>query len=111
MPDIRLPLDLHFPLSGDVSQTINPWTWFFQPKASQFGLVNISLGQSADPGLERRILDEVGSYGRQLGRIGEALAVLLDRTTLDGLTPAEQDAIAALRRQLDDVRRLKNRDA
>ena len=54
MPNLRLPL------SGDVMQTINPWNWFFKSTGSQFGLVNINLGRSADPALEEDILNEVG---------------------------------------------------
>ena len=99
--------NLYLPLSGDVSQTINPWTWFIKTVGSQFGLININLGRSADPELEQRILDEVGTYGRQLGRIGDALGVLLDHVKLDGLKPDEAQAIAALRYQLDGIAQLK----
>ncbi len=50
-------------------QAINPWT--FNQQGAQFGFVNIDLGQTPHPETERTILDEVGSYGRQLGRIGD----------------------------------------
>jgi len=56
-------------------QAINPWT--FNQTGTQLGLINISLGQTARPELERAVLNEVGSYGRQLGRIGDALEVLI----------------------------------
>jgi len=101
MPDFKLPL------SGDVIQAINPWNWVFQPQSSQFGLVNINLGKSANPALEQRILDEVGSYGRQLGRIGDALDVLLDNIKLEKLDAAERKAIDDFRFQLEQVRRVK----
>ncbi|MBL8432583.1 MAG: hypothetical protein JNK80_09330 [Dechloromonas sp.] len=65
------------PLSGDVTQAINPWSWTFGAASSQAGLVNSNLGRSSDPELEQELLDEVGSYGMQLGRIGDALAVLI----------------------------------
>ena len=71
MPVFRLPL------SGNVAQTINPWTWFFNPVGSQVGLVNIELGQSSNPAVEEEVLTDVASYGKQLGRIEEALVVLL----------------------------------
>lgn len=71
MPTFKLPL------SGDVSQTISPWTGFLSPIGGQFGLINISMGQSAAPAVEQDVLSDVGSYGRQLGRIGDALVVLL----------------------------------
>jgi hypothetical protein len=101
MPDLKLPL------SGDVVQAINPWNWFFRSDGGQFGLVNINLGKSADPELEQRILDDVGSYGRQLGRIGDALAVLLDHLELDALDPKERAVLDDVRLQLAQVRRLK----
>jgi hypothetical protein len=65
------------PLSGDVVQSINPFTAFFSPVGSQFSVVNINLGQSSDPDVEREVLSDVGTYGRQIGRIGDALIVLL----------------------------------
>jgi hypothetical protein len=99
--------NLHLPLSGDVNQTINPWTWFIRTVGNQFGLININLGKSADPELEEQILNDVGTYGRQLGQIGDALAVLLKHVELDGLEPAERQAIAAFRFQLDEIARLK----
>src|SRR5438132_1462421 len=43
MPAFRLPL------SGNVTQSINPWTMLFNPVGSQVGLVNIDLGQSSGP--------------------------------------------------------------
>jgi hypothetical protein len=82
-------------------QAINPWTFNQQ--------INIDLGQSADPEVERAVLDEVGSYGRQIGRIEAALEVVLNHVKLDGLSPAEQDALAALRYEISAVRELKRR--
>jgi len=105
MPYFKLPL------SGDVVQAINPWNWFFKSEGGQFGLVNINLGKSADPALEQRILDDVGSYGRQLGRIGEALEVLLDHVKLDRLDAKERGAIEDFRLQLAQVTRLKEQNA
>ncbi len=56
-------------------QAINPWT--FNQQGAQFGFINIDLGDTAESDLERKLLDRVGSYGRQLGRIGDALEVIL----------------------------------
>jgi hypothetical protein len=72
-------------------------SWTFNSQGGQFGLVNINLGKSADPDLEQRILDDVGSYGRQLGRIGEALEV----------DAKERAVIEDFGLQLAQVRRLK----
>ncbi|MBI5718528.1 MAG: hypothetical protein HZC37_12670 [Burkholderiales bacterium] len=101
MPDVRLPL------SGDVLQTINPWNWVFSSAGGQSGLVNINVGKSADPELERQILEEVGSYGRQIGRISEALAVLLKHVDPAVLSDEEKKKLWAFESQVDEVGRLK----
>lgn len=88
-------------------QAINPWTFYQQ--GSQVGLLNIDLGQTPNPQAERAILNEVGSYGRQIGHIGDVLEVLLDHLKLKDLEPAERDAIDILRGQLAQVRQVKAR--
>lgn len=101
MPQVK------FPLSGDVIQSLLPWNFL---NGGQFGLVNISLGRSADPEAERAILEDVASYGRQLGRLGEALAVLVAHFKPDTpLTEAEEKALFDLRRLLDDIADVKHR--
>ena len=42
------------PLSGDVTQAINQWTWLTKVVGGQFGLININLGKSSDPALGAR---------------------------------------------------------
>ena len=89
-------------------QAINPMT--FSQQGGQFGLINIDLGGAADADLERRILKTVGSYGRQLGRIGDALEVILKHVKLENLTSDEQDALDILKGQLAAVRQVKAGD-
>jgi hypothetical protein len=89
-------------------QAINPWT--FMNQGAQFGLINVNLGQTPRPDIEQKVLDEVGSYGRQLGRIGDALEVLIDRLKLEGLSREQADAIAILKGQLAEVRKIKQRE-
>ena len=89
-------------------QAINPWT--FMNQGAQFGLVNVNLGQTPRPDIEQKVLDEVGSYGRQLGRIGDALEVLIDHVKLEGLSKDEADAIKILRGQLAAIRKVKQRE-
>lgn len=104
MPTFKLPL------SGDVAQTINPWTAVFSPYGSQFGLININLGQSSAPQVEEDVLSDVGSYGKQLGRIGDALIVLLTHFhPADELTADEQTAIDELKKMLDQIAEVKQR--
>ena len=87
-------------------QAINPWTFYQQ--GAQLGFINIDLGQTPNPEMEQAILDRVGSYGRQLGHLGDALEVLLNHVKLDGLTPPEKDAIAVLRGDLAKIRQVKS---
>jgi hypothetical protein len=89
-------------------QAINPWSFYQQ--GAQLGFVNINLGQTAHPEIERKLLDEVGSYGRQLGRIGDALEVLIDHVKLEGLGRAERDALDILKGQLAEIRKVKARE-
>jgi len=89
-------------LAGDQS-------WTFSSQGGQFGLINIDLGGAGDASLERTILDNVGSYGRQIGRIGDALDVLLKHVKLENLTSDEQDALDILKGQLAAVRQAKAR--
>ena len=99
MPDFNVAL-----APAKLDQTINPWSW----SLGSLSLFNINLGQSSDPQLESRILAEVGSYGRQLGQIGDALAVLIAHADLSGLDPREQKAIDRLKTQLQHVQVLKD---
>lgn len=87
-------------------QAINPWTFYQQ--GAQLGFINIDLGQTPDPEMEQKILDKVGSYGRQLGHLGDAVEVLLNHVNLGELTPAEQDAIAVFRGDLAKIRQVKS---
>jgi hypothetical protein len=82
------------PLSGDVSQAINPFTWWIRG-SQQTGFININTSRTDNPELERRIVEDVASYGRQLGRIIDALDVLVAHLPADGRTPDEQDALRA----------------
>ena len=94
------------PLSGNVNQAI--WTAFMSPLNDQYGLININLGESSDPNVEKQVLAEVGSYGKQLGRMGDALAVLVKHfRPKKNLSAKEEDALEALRSMLDDIARIK----
>jgi hypothetical protein len=102
--------ELHWPLSGDVTQWINP-SWWMGSLAQQFGFININETSSADPQLEQRIVAEVASYGRQLGWISEALETVIGCVRhaglTDKLTGTEQRALERLDRLVHDVQRVK----
>ncbi|MDX6644716.1 MAG: hypothetical protein QOK40_443, partial [Miltoncostaeaceae bacterium] len=82
-----------WPLSGDVTQAINPWSWWLGSLSQQTGFININAVESGNPALERRIIEEVASYGRQLGWIIEAMEVLIERAGTDGLDVVERGAL------------------
>jgi hypothetical protein len=89
-------------------QAINPWSFYNQ--GAQLGLINVNPGRTPRPDIEQKLLDEVGSYGRQLGRIGDALEVLIDHVPLEGLSRAEEDAVSILKGQLAEIRKIKQRE-
>lgn len=96
------------PFGGAVTQAFDIWSNWFE-NGFQVGFVNIDLGQTEKPELERNILNEVGSYGRQIGRISDALEVLLDQADLDRtkLSDAQIAALHDFREMVEDVNRCK----
>jgi hypothetical protein len=104
MPMFKLPL------SGDVAQTINPWTAVFSPTIGHWGLVNITIGQSSAPDVEADILTDVAGYGKQLGRIGDVLQVLLKQLPDDAqLSQEDREAIQAFAQMIADIDNVKRR--
>jgi len=102
MPTFKLPL------SGDVVQSINPFTAFMT--GGQFGLVNINMGQSSEPAVEAEVLSDVATYGKQLGRIGDALIVLLAHFHPRAPLGAEEtQAIDALKEMLEEIAKVKEK--
>jgi hypothetical protein len=96
---------LRAPLSGDVDQTLD--AALIRSVGDQLGFINVNASRAGDAALERRITEEVASYGRQLGTILDALVVLIrftDRTTLSETDGAALDALAALRSEIEMVK-------
>jgi hypothetical protein len=93
MPDVNLPL------SGPVTQTF-PWTNY----------ITINVGTSSNPAIEKDALSDVASYGKQLGRIGDALIVLFRHLPdEDKLPDDEKKAIADLKSMLHEIANVKER--
>ena len=69
--------DVNLPLSGPVAEAFKIWTSWFSGNFGQVGLINVNLGKSSDADLERKIIEDAASYGKQLGRIEDALVVLI----------------------------------
>ena len=104
MPDVNLPL------SGPVAQAFRLWASLFSAFGSQIGLINVSVGKSPAPSIEEEVLSDVASYGRQLGRMGDALVVLLKYVELpENLPDPEKRAIDDLKRMLADIADVKER--
>ena len=76
------------PFGEDVSQLIRtlwfPWTLNSRMGQGQVGLFNtvINEQQTGNAEQERNIVTEVASYGKQLGRINDALSVLISLVVL-----------------------------
>jgi hypothetical protein len=78
-----------WPLGGDVTQWIRT-TWI-KALSDQTGFININNVRAGDPEVERRIIEDVASYGRQLGRIMEALDVVIGHLRLGERTDVTAD--------------------
>ena len=90
--------DVYLPLSGAVTQSFLPWTNYF----------TINVGQSSDPEIEKDAL-LVASYGKQLGRIGEALIVLLRDLPEERLSDGDKQAIRDLKSMLNEIANVKDK--
>ncbi|PVZ11058.1 hypothetical protein [Actinomycetospora cinnamomea] len=98
-------LGLRAPWSGDVRQVID--TSLLRATGTQLGFININEQAAGSAELEQRIVTQEASYGRQLGRIMDALAVLMRHTDHEVLAPDERaafDALLAMRDRIDAVK-------
>ena len=78
---------------ASLTQPINPG-WIF-------GSVHITNENSADPAAEHRIL-ETASYGRQLGRLMDAVAVLIAQADPDALSGEQKALVPRQQEAFDD---------
>lgn len=86
----------HFPFSGGVNQNIEPdFDWFF-------GRINPAAGHAK---IEKRVFEEVGSYGKQLGLISEVLLELAE--TQDKKTQSNSLSLQRLRALVEQVESIK----
>ena len=95
--------------SGGVAQNILPWNWFTNFTGNRFSWFTVNLGRSSAPDVEAEILEEVGSYGRQLGRIGDVLDVLVAKLPRDTLTEAERAAVEDFSSQMREIKAIKEK--
>lgn len=74
-------------------------------------LFTVDMGATSDPQMERKVIDRVGSYGRQIGHLSEALEVVIRRLRLledEGLSRDERDALQVFLGDVAAVRQLKS---
>jgi hypothetical protein len=102
-PDVSWPWT--WPLGGDVTQWIR--TSWIKSLSDQTGFININNVRAGDPELERRIIEDVASYGRQLGRMMEALDVVIGHLRLGERTDLTADERHALQDFSDLVRQVQ----
>jgi hypothetical protein len=95
-----------------------PLTWQLAPNALtqpilpnwQFHLFNVNLGTSSNPRVEQKALEKVGSYGRQIGHLAEALELIVKKTKLlesPDLTPDERDVLQVFLGDVSTIRQIK----
>lgn len=102
MPVFKLPL------SGDVVQSIYPS--FFSPTGGQFGLVNVTVGQSSAPEVEKDVLSDVAGYGKQIGQVADALLAVIEHLEArSDHALADNEAIIAFRQLMHSVATVKER--
>jgi hypothetical protein len=101
-------VDIHAPLSGAVTQAIRA---AFAEHLGQLGVINISTTASRDPELERRIVDQVASYGRQLGWLLDGVDALIRAQDPAAYGADDQKAFARVAKLRADVDALKERAA
>lgn len=71
--------------------------------------MTINLGRSSDPDLESEVITDVASYGRQLGRIEDLLAVLIRSLPQTADTAEGRTAIAAFEELRAEIQAVKHR--
>jgi hypothetical protein len=99
--------DVRLPLSGNVWQDFNPFRWFFD-SVGQMSFFTVNVGRSSDPQVEQAIL-EVASYGRQLGRIGEALLAITEHTDVSDYTGDQKSAVEDFKALMREIAAAKRR--
>lgn len=75
-----------------------------------FNLFNVNLGASSNAAVEQAALDKVGSYGRQIGHLAEALELIVHRLKLldsQELTAQEKDVLQVFLGDVSAIRQIK----
>lgn len=103
METVYLPLQL---APNSLYQSILP-NW-------SFNLFNVNAGLSTNSSVEQQALQNVGSYGKQIGHLAEALEVVIAKLKLlddKSLSTDQQDALKVFLGDVSAVRQLKPKSA
>ena len=90
--NVYMPLQL---APNALSQPILP-NW-------SFNLFTVNLGATSNAEIEQEALEKVGSYGKQIGHLAEALEVLIQKLKILDRTDLSEDDRDALQVFLGDV--------
>ena len=99
MENVYLPLQL---APSTLNQPILP-NWSFH-------LFNVNLGASSNATIEQETLQSVGSYGKQIGHLAEALELVIGKLHLldsKDLSQAEKDTLRVFLGDVSAVRKVK----
>jgi hypothetical protein len=75
-----------------------------------FNLFSVNLGATSNAGVEQEALENVGSYGKQIGHLAEALEVVIQRLQVleaHDLSQGDRDAIQVFLGDVAAVRKIK----
>jgi len=76
-----------------------------------FNLFNVNLGASSNAAVEQEALEKVGSYGRQIGHLAEALELIVGRLKLlesKDLSQQEKDVLQVFLGDVSAIRKIKS---
>ena len=100
MQSVFMPLQL---APSSLTQPILP-NW-------SFNLFNVNLGASSNAAVEQEALETVGSYGRQIGHLAEALELIVGKLQLldsKDLSQKERDVLQVFLGDVSAIRQIKS---
>ncbi len=100
MENVYLPMQL---APNNLNQPILP-NW-------SFNLFNVNLGASSNAAIEQEALQSVGSYGKQIGHLAEALELVIGKLNLlesKELSQSDKDTLRVFLGDVSAIRKIKD---
>ena len=88
----------------NLSQNINPWTWWNKATDNITGFINITNYKTTSAEVENKIVSDVAGYGMQLDAIEELLEVIIDTIPNDKFTTAQKKSVSNFRQILSKIK-------